>query len=247
MVDPTTIFAFSAVMGLSIYLSLPLVMSRNVKSTRTLQLNAIALGILIFLIGDVFSNASTILYNGTLYGYGSDPAMDLAFTVPLVGIFLVLLYLNERSKNQLSPTKLSLLIALGIGLQNLTEGLVFGSLGSIIGLTGATLVVLLGFTLQNAVEGFPIASPLVGRENKSLALIIPLFLVGGLPTIVGAVAGYYYNSNAFDAMFDGFAIGGILYVVLQLFRTLFRHDSPPKTIYLGVFVGFILGFLVNLI
>lgn len=242
------VFIFSAIMGLSIYLSLPLVMSKTIRRDRTILLNAVAVGILVFLIGDVFSDVSSNLYNGSLYGYGTSPSLDLTFTASLVLGFLLLLMLGERSRGGLSPTKLSLLIALGIGFQNLTEGLVFGSLGSLIGVTGITLVVLLGFTLQNATEGFPIASPFIAKaDQKSLTLVVPLLLVGGLPTILGAVIGYYYNSIAFDTFFDGLAIGGILYVILPIFKTLFRETSTNRTIYLGIFLGFILGFAVNLL
>jgi ZIP family zinc transporter len=242
------VFIFSAVMGLSIYLSLPLVMSKTIRRDRTILLNAVAVGILVFLIGDVFSDVSSSLYNGSLYGYGTSPSLDLTFTASLVLGFLLLLMLGERSRGGLSPTKLSLLIALGIGFQNLTEGLVFGSLGSLIGVTGITLVVLLGFTLQNATEGFPIASPFIAKaDQKSLTLVVPLLLVGGLPTILGAVIGYYYNSTAFDTFFDGLAIGGILYVILPIFKTLFRETSTNRTIYLGIFLGFIVGFAVNLL
>lgn len=239
---------FSAVMGLSIYLSLPLVMSKTIRRDRTILLNAVAVGILVFLIGDVFSDVSSNLYNGSLYGYGTSPSLDLIFTTSLALGFLLLLMLGERGRGGLSPTKLSLLIALGIGFQNLTEGLVFGSLGSLIGVTGITLVVLLGFTLQNATEGFPIASPFIAKaDEKSLTLVVPLLLIGGLPTILGGVIGYYYNSTAFDTFFDGLAIGGILYVILPIFKTLFRETGTNRTIYLGIFLGFILGFAVNLL
>ncbi len=238
---------FSVIMGLSIFLSTPLLVSKT-KTNYSLPLNAVAVGILIFLVGDVFSNASSSLYNGSLYGYGTDPLLDLIFAVSLVAGFLVLLAVGDRSQDAISPARLSLLIAVGIGFQNLTEGLVFGSLGSIIGFTGATLVVLLGFTLQNATEGFPIASPFMGKsDGTALRLILPLFLIGGVPTIIGTIAGYYYNSTVLDMVFDGLAIGGILYVVLPILRNIFRHPNTATTMYLAVFMGFMLGFLVNLL
>jgi len=59
--------------------------------------------------------------------------------------------------------------------------------------------------------------------------------------------GYYYNFTAFDTFFDGLAIGGILYVILPIIKTLFRETNTSRTVYLGVFLGFILGFAVNLL
>ena len=130
----------SAVMGLSIYLSLPIILRKNTGQIRIKLLNAVAIGILIFLIGDVFLDAAQSLYNGSLYGYGSSPNNDLIFTVSMATGFSMLFFAGHRWKMTLTPTQLALLIALGIGFQNLTEGLLFGSLGVTIGLTGAALV-----------------------------------------------------------------------------------------------------------
>jgi zinc transporter, ZIP family len=241
---------FSAIMGLSIYVSLPLVMRRKTSATVTKLLLAVAIGILIFLMGDVFSDVSPILYSsGALYGYASVPAYDAVFTLALVAGFVVLYVFENRSREGLNPTQLSLLIAIGIGFQNLTEGLVFGSLGVQLGLTGVTLVVLIGFTFQNVTEGFPIASPFFGKEGWKLPTMLALFFIGGVPTIIGGGIGFFYSSDYFDLIFDGVAIGSILYVILPMFMVLLREadHAARRVAYMGVFIGFILGFLVNLI
>jgi ZIP family zinc transporter len=144
------------------------------------------------------------------------------------------------------------MIAVGIGFQNLTEGLLFGSLSVTLGLAGAALVVLIGFIFQNVTEGFPIAAPFLGstaEQGKTLPVIAGALLVGGIPTILGGAVGYYYNSTAFDLMFDGLAIGTMLYVILPMLRNLLAEpDSGRLSIpYLGIFLGFILGFIVNLL
>ena len=61
--------------------------------------------------------------------------------------------------------------------------------------------------------------------------------------------GFYYNSTWFDLVFDGIAIGCILYAVLPMVRMLFREaDHKIQRIgYLGIFLGFVLGFVVNLL
>jgi len=238
----------SAVMGLSIYLSLPVVLSKSVGRRNTSLLNAVAIGILIFLIGDVFLDAAASLYNGSLYGYGSSPFYDMVFTASMAIGFLVLLFAGHRGKMTLTPTQLTLIIALGIGFQNLTEGLLFGALGVALGLTGATLVVLVGFILQNLTEGFPIASPLLGATEGKTPLIAGALMIGGLPTILGGAVGYYYNSTVFDLIFYGVAIGTMLYVILPMLRSLLRESESSRLgiAYAGVFLGFVLGFVVNL-
>ena len=67
--------------------------------------------------------------------------------------------------------------------------------------------------------------------------------------MVGGAIGFFYNSAVFDLAFDGIAIGAILYAILPMLRTLLKDSAPDmqRLSYLGVFVGFLLGFLVNLV
>jgi ZIP family zinc transporter len=243
------IVLLSAVMGFSIYLSFPVVLSKGGGRTKTTVLNAVAIGILIFLIGDVFLDAAGSLYNGSLYGYGSSPIYDLVFALSMGSGFLVLLLAGHRRKMVLTPSQLALIIALGIGFQNMTEGLLFGALGVALGLTGATLVVLVGFIFQNLTEGFPIVSPFLGDTTGKASLIAGALFIGGFPTILGGVVGYYYSSTIFDLVFYGVAVGTMIYVILPMLRNLFREaDTSKLTItYTGVFLGFVLGFVVNLL
>jgi zinc transporter, ZIP family len=239
----------SSVMGLSIFVSLPIVLHKGTGQRRTTLLTAVAVGILIFLMGDVFTDAAASLYNGSLYGYGSSVSNDVLFAIALEAGFLVLFLAESRSKKGLTPTQLALVIAVGMGFQNLTEGLVFGSLGVAVGLSGAALVVLVGFIFQNITEGFPIASPFLGKAQGEMRALLVFFLIGGLPTILGGAVGFFYNSVTFDLIFDGVAIGAILYAVLPMLRAIFRDSTleMQRLSYLGVFVGFLLGFLVNLV
>lgn len=240
---------FSAIMGLSIFLSLPIVLSKKTGEMRTKLFNAIAIGILIFLVADVFTDAAAILYNGSYYGFGSSPYYDAIFTIFVSAGFLVLYNAENRSRKGLSPSQLALIIALGIGFQNLTEGLLFGSLGVKIGLAGSALVVLFGFIFQNVTEGFPITSPFFGELEKKTGVITLLLLVGGIPTVIGGAIGYYYTSEIFELAFYGLAIGAMVYVILPMLKNAFKDMDYEKQrmVYLGVFIGFIFAFFVNLI
>jgi len=240
---------FSATMGFSIFLSLPIVLSKRTGEMRTKLFNAIAIGILIFLVADVFADVASILYNGSYYGYGSSLYYDAIFATFVSTGFLVLYNAENRSRKGLTPAQLALIIALGIGFQNLTEGLLFGSLGVKIGLAGSALVVLFGFIFQNVTEGFPITSPFFGELERKTGLILLLLLVGGVPTVIGGAIGYYYTSQTFDVVFYGLAIGAMLYVILPMLKNAFREMDYAKQrmVYLGVFLGFIAGFIVNLI
>jgi len=249
MADFTEAMALCAIMGFSIYLSLPIILSKNQDKRRVSFLNAVAIGILIFLIGDVFLDAAGSLYNGSLYGYGSSPTYDLVFAASMIVGFLVLFGVGSRRKTELAPTELAFVIALGIAFQNLTEGLLFGALSVGIGLTGSALVVLVGFVFQNSTEGFPIASPFLGSTEGKRGVIAGALMVGGLPTILGGSVGYFYNATEFDLVFYGLAVGTMLYVILPMLRHVLTEAGPNKVglAYAGVFVGFVLGFAVNLL
>jgi hypothetical protein len=62
------IILISAIMGLLILLSLPVVLRRQTGQLKTKLLNTITIRIPVFLIGDIFSNLSPTIYNGSLYG-----------------------------------------------------------------------------------------------------------------------------------------------------------------------------------
>jgi zinc transporter, ZIP family len=254
--------ALTAAMGLSIFLSLPIVYSKRAQGRWATGLNAAAIGILIFLLADVFSDVSPILYpNGYVADLGYSVAFGIAFLVAFLGLYVVdnlprraLRGVADDSGAEVDagPRRTALIIALGIGLQNLTEGLVFG-VNWTLGALGILAVVFVGFFLQNVTEGFPIASPFLGtKARRGLPMMAGLFLVGGLPTILGGAIGYYWSSNLFLVIFDALAIGAIGYVILPMLRVAFRplesreaSVARNQLVYLGVMVGFLLGFAVN--
>jgi len=254
MNDFLLFMALTAVMGLSIFLSLPVVYSKRAQGRWAIGLNAGAIGILVFLLADIFSNVSTILYPS---GYVANLGYSVAFGVAFVGAFLGLYVVDNLPRRSAvaiegGPRVTAMIIATGIGLQNLTEGLVFG-VNWTAGAIGVLAVVFVGFVLQNISEGFPIASPFLGSsERRGLPMMVGLFLIGGLPTIIGGAIGYYWSNALFLVIFDALAIGAIAYVILPMLRTAFRPlDSPSaaarrnQLVYLGVMVGFAVGFVVN--
>jgi zinc transporter, ZIP family len=265
MGDFWVFMAFTAAMGLSIFLSLPVVYSKRAQGRWATALNAGAIGILIFLLADVFSDTAGILYPGGSYiaNAGYSVAFGIAFVVAFLGLYFVDNLPRPAPRGvglddgapavvDSGPRRTALIIALGIGLQNLTEGLVFGAQWTL-GALGLLAVVFVGFFLQNVTEGFPIASPFLGTNAKrGVAMMVGLFLVGGLPTLIGGAIGYYWTSSLFLVIFDALAIGAIAYVILPMLRVAFRPLATRELsvrrnqlVYLCVMLGFVLGFAVN--
>ena len=242
------VLLLSAIMGLSILISYPLVVLKKRGRTGSSIFTAFAVGILLFLVADIFQGASTLLYNNSLLGYGTNTEYDIVFIISIAAGFFMLYAFEFRSAKEISPLQVSLLISIGIGLQNLTEGMVFGSEASAIGLTGVALVVFTGFILQNITEGFPIGSPFIGNSPPRKNVIPLFFLIGGIPTIIGGGVGFYFNSAVFDLIFDGLAVGAIIYIILPMASVLFagsRDRMIKRYTYVSVFLGFILGMVVN--
>ncbi len=260
----------TAIFGLSIFLSLPIVYWRRAQGKWADILNAVAIGILVFLLADIFSDVAPIIYSAGATtanaGYVASPYLTLVFFVGLVVAFLGLFAIDsERLRRTVtgsdpagSPAlRTGFIIALGIGLQNLTEGLVFGANWvATDAFAGILVVIFLGFFVQNVTEGFPIASPWFGNEKgRSAAILSGLFLIGGLPTLIGGWIGYSaHPSNAFFVFVDALAIGAIAYAILPMLRVAFRPLATRELavrrnelVYLGCLVGFALGFLTNAI
>ena len=259
------LIVLATVMGLSIFLSLPIVYSKRAQGRWAVGLNAAAIGILVFLLADVFSDVSPILYPGGSYvsNLGYSVLFGVGFLLAYIGLYVIDNLPSRPMRRGLpstpetadsGPRLTALIIALGIGLQNLTEGLVFGA-NWVKGTVGILAVVFVGFFLQNVTEGFPIASPFLGTQAKrSGAIMAGLFLVGGLPTILGGLMGYYWSNNLFLIFFDALAIGAIAYVILPMLRVAFRPLETREAsirrnrlVYVGVMVGFLIGFAVNAI
>ncbi len=110
--------------------------------------------------------------------------------------------------------RLALMIALGIGLHNLGEGLAIGSAYAIGELAlGAFLV--FGFAIHNTTEGFAIVAPLTG-ERPTLRFLLGLGVVAGAPAILGAVIGATINNTELSLLLLGVGIGAIVQVIVQI-------------------------------
>ncbi|MCL5420003.1 MAG: hypothetical protein M1354_03970 [Candidatus Marsarchaeota archaeon] len=238
----------SFVIGLAVFASLPIVLHKRIKSRHMLFFSSVAIGILVFLLVDIYGDVAALYGNSP-----QTPSLEALFIIGFVIAFLFLIYPRASRDPVENPKRTSVLAALGIGFQNLTEGLVFGSAGAA-GIVSIYLVSLIGFALQNVTEGFPIAAPLVGSKVKiKKRFIASVFLLGGLPTIAGTLIGLVYYSAAFIVLFDALASAAILYVVLVLFHVNLKRSMARKPdisvfqTYFGIMLGFAIAFIVNYI
>jgi ZIP family zinc transporter len=140
---------------------------------------------------------------------------------------------------------LAVLIATGIGLHNFSEGLAIGQTASA-GLLRLAWVLVVGFALHNATEGLGIVAPLAGTSQVSWRFLTVLGLLGGGPTLVGTVIGSFFVSTALSVLFLSLAAGAIIFIIGELFHVA-RRLGAPSAVSAGLFGGFALGFLTDLL
>ena len=138
----------------------------------------------------------------------------LAFLL-LSGIDLWMKNRRQRAKQSgASPWQLALMVAIGIGLHNLGEGLAIGSAYAIGELAlGAFLIV--GFAIHNTTEGLAIVAPLAEEKIRPWRLL-GFGLIAGGPAILGALIGGSVGSSEIAAALIGVGVGAIAQVVIQL-------------------------------
>jgi len=148
--------------------------------------------------------------------------------------------------------RLSLLIAMGIGLHNFAEGLAIGQ-SAASGELALALPLVIGFGLHNATEGFGIVAPLTGdidpkgnRRLPSWGFLLAMGAIGGGPTFVGTLVGHQFTSEPVSVMFLTLAAGSILYVVTQLVTVAAKTRRSDILAY-GLLLGLLAGFLTDAI
>ncbi|MBO0840576.1 MAG: ZIP family metal transporter, partial [Sciscionella sp.] len=198
-----------AIAGFTIYLGLPLGRLRTPMPRLKALLNALATGILLFLLWDVLTHAWEPIDEGLAHdGIGlavlNGLVLAVAIGVGLLGLVGVDRHVAARHARDIGPgtttaggiaaptrhsdtARLALMIATGIGLHNFAEGLAIGN-SAATGQLGLAVLLVIGFGLHNATEGFGIVAPLTG-SRPSWRFLALLGLIGGGPTFLGTVAG----------------------------------------------------------
>jgi zinc transporter, ZIP family len=149
----------------------------------------------------------------------------LGLSLSYLGMTLLSARLGRRAGA--SGLALALLVAIGIGVHNLGEGLAIGSsfaLGEL--QLGSFLIV--GFMIHNITEGLGIATP-ASRERASLAVLAALALIAGAPAILGAWIGGYTTSDVLGVLFFAAAAGAALQVVVEVARYVARKAPGGLT------------------
>lgn len=133
------------------------------------------------------------------------------------------------------------LVALGIGLHNLGEGLAIGSAYAVGSLAlGATLVV--GFALHNTTEGLAIVAPVASEQQVRRRRLVLLGVLAGAPAVLGAWIGASAFNPSLAALMFGIGAGAIAQVVVQIAPQV--RDSAGRLLHPLAVAGLLAGLAV---
>ncbi len=210
-------------------------------------LMAITAGLLIFLgldtLAEAFEKAAEI--GGPFQGIG------------LIGIGAVATFmlLDAISRTQTTIGRdeaaqrlaIAFMIAIGIGLHNLGEGLAIGAAYNVGEIAlGAFLVV--GFIIQNITEGLGIIAPVL-RDRPKIAQLALMGFIGGGPAILGAWIGGFAPLPFLAVLFLAIGTGAIfevVYEVAKLIQKDISREPMPMTVFSGVLAGMLLLWVTGL-
>jgi ZIP family zinc transporter len=246
-----------AIAGFTIYLGLPIGRIEKVPDKLRSFLPMTSAGILIFLLFDVMQNIRTPIERAL--GDSVAGRAGVGEFVWLLGIFIAglaagllglvafeahFMRAQKGPVQSLSPARLAMMIAAGLGLHNFSEGLAIGQSAGQGHLALAGLLIV-GFGLHNATEGFGIVGPLAGTR-PSWGFLGVAGLVGGGPTFLGTVIGYSFVSESLSVLFLALAAGAILYVIGELYHVA-RRPGLKHLAMSGLLIGFVLAYGTELV
>lgn len=210
-------------------------------------LMALTAGLLIYLGIDATSEALEVAgkLGGPFQGVG------------LVGIGIVTTFmlLDAITRRQIGIGRseaaqrltLAFMIAIGIGLHNLGEGLAIGAAYSVgAAALGAFLVV--GFIIQNITEGLGIIAPIL-KDSTPFSKLTWMGMIGGGPAIVGAWVGGLSFSQPLAVVFLAIGAGAVFEVAYEIAKMIQKNSAKqpmPLTTFAGVTVGMLMLYITGL-
>ena len=297
--DYWQLLLLGSIAGFTIFLGLPVAALQHLSPKKKGFLNAFAIGILVFLIIDVFSHAWESASTAASDAFAGKAPIGSALLDLLamfgglaIGLLGLVWYegkymkkpIKEQQRHTLSSSsssisaaddeitlagtnrmtggggehqqqhllqqevtayRLAMMIAIGVGAHNFSEGLAIGQ-SYVSGAIGLAILLIIGFGAHNATEGFGIAGPLTGLVKKPrIRFLILAGLIGGGPTFIGTLLGSLWNSSIAYILFLSLAGGALIYVSLLMYNS-GRRQTTNNILMAGIFVGLCAGFLTDL-
>lgn len=180
---------------------------------------AFALGLLAFLLVDSTAEGLELAA-----GLGSGLNGVGVFALGALGALALFAAVETLGSGRSGP-RLAWLVATGIGLHNLGEGLAVGT-AMRVGEVALGTALVVGFAIHNLTEGVAIAAPVASGPRASFWRLAPLVAVAGLPAIPGLWLGGLTGGGALAVLGLGVAAGAIAQVLISVGRLVVARPSP---------------------
>jgi ZIP family zinc transporter len=222
---------------------------RRVRAGVVSFLMAVTLGLLVFLAVDATLEGLDVAADGAQV-LGGTQLVFLGAIVAYLVLAAIDAYLRARRRGtEAAGAYLALLVAIGIGLHNLGEGLAIGAAYAVGALALGALLVI-AFALHNTTEGLAIVAP-VAAKRPSLARLVVLGAIAGTPAILGAWIGAAAYHPSVSAFLLGVGAGAIVQVIQQLAPLIrdrdgrYLHPRSAGGLVLGIGILYVTGLLAN--
>ena len=204
---------------------------------------ALTVGLLVFLGIDTIEGGFEIskALPGAFQGIG-------LFISSALLVFLAMATISRIAERKSASTKrspgmvLAIMVALGIGLHNIGEGLAVGS-AYVLGEVASATMLVIGFTLHNVTEGLAIIAP-VARQKLKVIHLVGLGALAGVPTIAGTLIGGFTYSHLWALIFFGVAAGAIFQVVYAIMASPMMRDENRELALPENYYGFVCGLAI---
>lgn len=183
-------------------------------------------GLLLFLGIDALVEANEISIENVAGAFRG----QLLIAVAAIVSFLALMYVSDRLVDGTAKKRLiqgsfaiALMVAIGIGLHNLGEGLAIGG-AMVVGEVALSTFLIVGFTLHNTTEGLAIVAPLA-KEKPKISYLVALGIIAGAPAIAGTWIGGFVATPVASVVFLAIGAGAVFQVVVVIGRLISRSSG----------------------
>ena len=198
---------------------------------------ALTAGLLTFLMVEAIAEALRL--QATLPdAFDGTGLVVLGVALSYLGLTLVASKLSDRRGDRRQPLAgigLATVVAIGIGVHNLGEGLAIGS-SLALGEVALGTFLIVGFMIHNVTEGLGIAAPMADSHARiGVGRLAMLALLAGAPAVLGAWIGGFLTNDLLAVLFFAMAAGAALQVVVEVTRYV-AHRAPG-----GLSSGHVIG------
>ena len=208
---------------------------------------AFTIGLLLFLGLDAIEEAFEISNTHLASVFNGELLIATVVISSFLGLYVIGNILIKRSEfSKLSKgLAISLMVAIGIGLHNLGEGLAVGA-AIAFGEVALSTFLIIGFAIHNTTEGLAIAAPLT-RTKSVIGKMVGFGLIAGIPAIFGTWIGGFSFSPFFTIIFLSIGAGAIFQVVWSIFKFMKESDSFSSiSIICGIASGLVVMYLTGI-